>query len=525
MNVAKQRKCPRLQSRHAKHYVFVVLCVFVAWSLIIYHAWRPVSSFFRTLDISPMWHTTFPPLVVDPLAEELNHPTFTDVRIYERNLPQHEALFTKLSGKERPRYLWLPNSSWGTGWNNVFQEQLLNTHLAYLSQRAYVFPDYLPRDHPPFPDTLANGTRHLLHVPMNALVSGPTGGGPLGESDNLMRRAVSEEWWAIVCPPEQVVEVDVGATMLELGLDAMNSDGEEMMAAWAGKLRDMSAPCVSVVGTSVFNYMWVGGRHVVSLWPSYGTSPTLQYFAWSPLITAALFRNSHVLGPHAPPASLAPVNGTDPYTFDDFLPYRTSELPVPGLLGVHVRRGDYEGHCSFLADVGADYQAWNLLGTPGITDPAPPTPNSNFKTSTPHDYVWPALPDYLSVSEGQSRRDAALAHCWPSAEAIVAKAHTVRASAASLKPKQDLRHIFIATNGDPAWVGILVALLQADGWEVSSSLDMALSREEQAVSQAVDMGVLTSAEAFIGDGFSSLSSNVMQIRLAGGRDARTIHFW
>ncbi|KAJ6529733.1 hypothetical protein B0H19DRAFT_1193152 [Mycena capillaripes] len=506
----------RLQSRPAKRYFYAFFCLVLVWFLILAHTWNPGSSL-------------FPPLLIDPVAQQLGHPTFTDIRTYERNLPQHRlpTFLSRFTGADRPRYLWLPNASWGSGWNNVFQEQLLNTDLAYRSQRAYVFPDYLPRDHPPFPDSLENGTRHYLHVPMNALVSGPTGGGPLssdGESDSLMRRAVSKEWWDIVCPTAEVVVVNVQDTMREFGLDG-SSDGEEIMAAWTRKLLKISAPCVSVQGTSVFDYIFIGSSRVISLWPSYGDSPTLKYFAWSPLITAALFRNFDVLSPHAPPKSLAPVTQSRPSTVESFRPYHASEQPIAGLLGIHVRRGDYEGHCVNLANGGADYNAWNLLGTPGITRPAYTSPD--FQSSTPHSYVWPAIPDYLNVPESQSRRDAAFAHCWPSPEAIVARVHAVRASAATgaSSPQQYLRRVYISTNGDKAWVSDLAALLQADEWEVSSSFDMALNAEQQAVSQAVDMSVLASAESFIGDGFSSLSSNVVQIRLGGGRDPRTIHFW
>ncbi|KAJ6568920.1 hypothetical protein B0H19DRAFT_1349618, partial [Mycena capillaripes] len=478
--------------------IFISLfCLLLVCFVLFAHTWHRESSL-------------FPPLVIDPVAQELGHPTFADVRTYERNLHQHRVptFLSKFKGVDRPRYLWLPNASWGSGWNNVFQEQLLNTHLAYLSQRAYVFPEYLPRDHPPFPDALANGTRHLLHVPMNAMMSGPTGGGPLssnGESDSLMRRAVSKEWWDIVCPAAKVVVINVQDTMREMGLDG-NSDGQEIMAAWGRKLLEMSAPCVSVVGTSVFDYILIGSSRVISLWPSYGNSPTLKYFAWSPLITAALFRNFDVLSLHAPPKSLAPH-------------------PISGLLGVHVRRGDYEGHCVALANGGADYNAWNLLGTPGIARPA--STSLNFPSSTSHSYVWPAIPDYLNVSEGQSRRDAAFAHCWPSPEAIVARVHAVRASAAAgtSSPQQDLRKVYISTNGNESWVTDLAALLRIDGWDTSSSFDMTLNAEQHAVSQAVDMSVLASAESFIGDGFSSLTSNVVQIRLGGGRDPRTMHFW
>ncbi|KAJ7485884.1 hypothetical protein FB451DRAFT_1231354, partial [Mycena latifolia] len=506
----------------------------IAWHFPRFHSRWATLGLYSSIGILLLWFfiprhqlpPAFPPLVLDPVSQELGHPSFFEIKQYERNLSQHTPPNSLTKGIVRPRYLFFAQASWGSGWNNVFQEQLLNTHLAYLTDRAYVFPSYIPRDHPPFPDTLANGTRHMLHVPMNAFVSGPTGGGPLSAdwSDSLTRRAVSEEWWNAVCPRKDVVVIKMYETMRKMRLDE-NSDGEEMMARWAHKLLKMSAPCVSIETGPPFDYIFIGSSRVLSVWPSYSSSPILKYFAWSPLITAALFRNFHLLSPHEPPAFLLPL-GDEPYTFLSFRPYHPSVAPFPGLLGIHVRRGDYEGHCVNLANGGADYNAWNLLGTPGLaTRPSRP----GFQSATPPGYVWPALPDHLDVPAGQSRRDAAFAHCWPSPEAIVDRVRRVRQMAASevaSSQSQSLRSVYISTNGERGWVTALAAMLKADGWDqVSSSFDMELSLEQRAVGQAVDMSVLTAAETFIGVGFSSLSSNVVQIRLASGRDPATIHFW
>ncbi|KAF8190286.1 hypothetical protein K438DRAFT_1831734, partial [Mycena galopus ATCC 62051] len=490
------RQLPRLKS------VWAALCFFVVAGLGVLWFIRPLNEPTAT------WATV--PAEGLALAEELGHPAFTDIKIYEQNLPQLQALSRVTAGTDRPRYLFFPWASWGSGWNNIFQEQLLNTHLSYLSQRAYVFPQYIPRDHPPFPDTLANGTRYMLNIPMNAFVSGPTGGGPLSADggDNLMRRAIPAEGWDVVCPHSQVVVLNVHDVMPELGIDGA-TEGEDIMAKWAAKLLKMTAPCVSIEGGSVFDYMFTGSARVLSLWPTYGNSPTLKYFAWSPIITAALFKNFHLFGSAELPHYLSP-NGAAPYQFQSFRPLRTSEPPIAGTLGIHVRRGDYEGHCVFLADYGSGYNAWNALGTPGINK----SPTAEY----------PALPNHLDVPEGQSPHDAALAHCWPSAETIVARARQIR-DGDGIAPPQNLRKIYISTNGDPSWVGNLTALLAADGWEAASSIDMEFTLEQQAVAQAVDMAVLTSAESFIGVGFSSLSSNVVQVRLAGGRDPNTIHFW
>jgi len=135
--------------------------------------------------------------------------------------------------------------------------RLLNTHLAYLSRRGYVFVDYVARAHPPFPDELPNGVRHMLHIPMNALTSGPTGGGGLGpDADPAAPRAVSFEWWDSVCPPEDVVEVELVETNRELNITEV-STGLERFVRWAEKLRGMDEECVKIVGGMPFDYLCV----------------------------------------------------------------------------------------------------------------------------------------------------------------------------------------------------------------------------------------------------------------------------
>ncbi|KAJ7652459.1 hypothetical protein DFH06DRAFT_1331089 [Mycena polygramma] len=510
-----------------------------------------------------------------PHAVQLGHPTFEEVREYERTLPQHRA--ASVFEKSRPRYLFFPWEAWGTGWNNVFQEQLLNTHLAYLTNRGYVFVDYIARDHPPFPDALSNGTRHMLHIPMTAFTTGPTGGGAWGpHSSPAVPRGVSQRWWELACPPERVVEVQLSATMRELNITDATS-GAERLLRWAEKLREMPQECVAVVGGTPFDFVFMNlPEKVLSLWPSYGSSPTLTEFAWSPLITRALFRNRALfLSPSPSPSSSS--NSPSSYSSDDddkantppippaltplrspsliintyplsaFAPLRIDAPPFPRLLALHIRRGDFEVHCKLLAERGMGFNAWAGLA---------------------------ALPDYLPKGE-----DAAIGHCWPDVDDVVGRVRRVRdeylaSSAASSSPSSPpsesssahessshdshsqylteaeaqepsrtrrLDTIYIATNADRAWVDALAGRLRGEGWRVGSSLEMWTSevtsenkeftraereeREERAVGQAVDMGVLVGAEVFIGQGFSSLTSNVVQLRLAGGRAPGTIRFW
>ncbi|CAK5269263.1 unnamed protein product [Mycena citricolor] len=479
--------------------------------------------------------------VQHPEAAALGHPTFEDARRHEWDLPQHHLARLGAKAGPRPKYLFFSAASWGSGWNNVLQEQLINAHLAHATDRAYVFPSFTPRDHPPFPDIVDDGEgqshRRFLEIPFTAMLAGAIGGGPLsadGTSDPLTRRSVSEAHWDIVCPVWSRYYINV-KDMRKAEHHEEHTDAEQIMAYWVDKLRRINTPCVSLTKWSVFDYLqvvfvfliWlladltrlrnIGGPQILSLWPTgYGDSPILKHFAWSPLITQALSENWALLSSVPPPPSLS----TDHSSANPFIlhpPYPASSPSIPHLLAVHVRRGDYEGHCQFLADVNAQYNAWNALGEPA---PARPSPRAGFRSAIPANYTWPRIPDHLDVRAGESGRDARVRHCWPTLEQIVAKVRAVRTRAPGLE------RVYVATDGERAWVGALAARLKRDGWrEVVSSFDVRLSREQFAVSQAVDMSVLAAAEEFIGDGFSSLSSNVVQIRLAAGKDAQTIHFW
>ncbi|KAF7325604.1 hypothetical protein MKEN_00410000 [Mycena kentingensis (nom. inval.)] len=438
----------------------------------------------------------------------LGHPTFAEIRELERSLPQHRLPAAEKSLTQRS-YVYFPWEAWGTGWNNVFQEQLLNTHLAYLADRGYVFVDYIARDHPPFPDELPNGTRSMLHIPMNAFTS----------------EAYHKKWWDVECPEARVHELSLQKVNEELGIGGETS-GVERMTRWAKKLKEIPDDCVRVVGGTPFDYYFIISDKPASIWPapaSYGASPTLRAFTWSALVTRALIRNYHLFASLADsnlPAHLTPSAprrpspdlGTveNPYPITSIRPLSVSAPPIPGLLALHVRRGDYEVHCRNLAGQNVHYNTWNIFGAPAL----------QHSTDT-----YPALPDYYSMSDAASTPNTTLAHCYPSIPAILSKIRAVRATPAQ---QVALSRIYIATNADEKWLGELVQRMKMElGVAVSTSRDLAgrLTREEEAVAQVVDMAVLTAAEVFIGNGWSSLTSNVVQLRLAGGRDAETCRFW
>lgn len=191
--------------------------------------------------------------------------------------------------------------------------------------------------------------------------------------------------------------------------------------------------------------------------------PALTHWGWSPLIHDTFEANRGLIFPPA----LDWSEGQDS---------RVAET-MAGLLVIHVRRGDFAGHCKYLANVNVDWNAFNS---------------------------FPELPDKYDQVHSDPRlspenHKAYMDHCYPTMEQIVEKVETVREE--SWEP---LDHIYIMTNGADSWVADLkMALHDLGGWEhVGSNRDLSLTWEQKFVAQAVDMLVAQRAQVFIGNGVS-----------------------
>ncbi|KAJ7890400.1 hypothetical protein B0H13DRAFT_2666016 [Mycena leptocephala] len=61
-------------------------------------------------------------------------------------------------------------------------------------------------------------------------------------------------------------------------------------------------------------------------------------------------------------------------------------------------------------------------------------------------------------------------------------------------------------------------------WKVTTSQDLVLDAEQTEVSMAVDMEIARRAAVFVGNGWSSFTSNIVYQRLLDKRDPVTIRF-
>ncbi|KAF8190285.1 hypothetical protein K438DRAFT_1676106 [Mycena galopus ATCC 62051] len=353
------------------------------------------------------------------------------------------------------------------------QEMILNAYLAYAAQRAYVFDNYTwEREGPEIASW--NGLPVPVRIPLSAIISGPIVGGSMRDKD--VPRAVSREYYLSACAESERVVLDTQKIQDTLPADAIVS---EIVDRWVKELRSVQSPCVQLARSSppLFGYKVTNTKRVLDVFPALSKSPILSGFGWSPLILEGFYDNARYFASHSP-FDEAPLM-TETYT-----------APLKGLLALHIRRGDYETWCTDAYLHGMSFTGFNSF--PLLPDQHSPRAKKPLDAGSGSDF-------------DKHRR-----HCLPSIPKIVAKVLAVTARA------PHFTRVYVITNAEHAWLEDLTAALRtahhwADG--IRTSRDLQLSWEGKFVAEALDVYVGQRAERFIGNGFSSLSSNVVALRM------------
>ncbi|KAI0695426.1 hypothetical protein C8T65DRAFT_584301 [Cerioporus squamosus] len=416
-------------------------------------------------------------------------PLYSQYHEYELRLPQHH--WHAPSHEAEPKFFFVPGHSRGSGWGNIMQEILLNAYLAYKTNRAFVFYNYTWNDNPSEDYADYAGKPIPSRIPLTALIRGPIVGAPFPPGQHAPP-AIAEQYWHTVCDGRTVsidregVHKDIGSWMIE-----------PVTKAWVAKLADVDDQCVAVSdGSAIYDWVTFGDRHALhEAWADFAASPILTQFGWSPLVELAFDNNREVI---SPTTVFEPPLSTIPYTSNA---ERYTELK--GLLVLHLRRGDYEGHCEHLAKWSSSFLAFN--GLPQLEQFDPPAGGS-WGENTPENYAI-----YRQ-------------HCFPSIEQIVARVREVQQSEAA----HGLDKVYIMTNGAVEWVEELKAALTGAGAgfkHVASSRDLVLNWEQKYVAQAMDMLVGQRAQVFIGNGWSSLTGGIVVMRTANRFHPDTTRFF
>ncbi|PCH34413.1 hypothetical protein WOLCODRAFT_142135 [Wolfiporia cocos MD-104 SS10] len=368
------------------------------------------------------------------------------------------------------------------------EELLLNHYLAYRAGRSFVFSNYTWSDSRA-QYTYFDGKPIPSRIPLSVLIDGPTAGMPF-VSDPHAPTAIGKEYWDEICPHPRVIRND--DVVAPLGQEPT---AEALIERWTEVLQGTADPCVEVAQDSaaIFDYLLFGDpKRLLDAWPAFSQSPVLREFRWSPLIELAFDVNRETVSPSR---ALEPFMSRTPDVHST-MAERYSVLP--GLLALHIRRGDYSHHCKHLVKHSSTYTGYSSF--PSLPDKFVP-PNGDHKTREKE--YW--------------------RHCLPDIEQIVRRVAEVRRTPAG----QSLRSVYVMTNGPAEWVEELKDALYGMGrWtSVASSRDLVVNAEQQYVKQAVDMLIGQRAQVFIGNGFSSLTGQVVMLRMASGIDPETNRFW
>ncbi|KAJ8468278.1 hypothetical protein ONZ51_g9748 [Trametes cubensis] len=404
-------------------------------------------------------------------------PLYGQYHQYEHQLPQHH--WDAPSHESEPKFFWIPGHSRGSGWGNIFQEVLLNAYLSHKANRAFVFYNYTWNDDgSDYSDY--NGKPIPSRIPLSALIRGPIVGAPWPAGDPAPL-AISEEYWHHVCGAKRRV-----IPRAEVHDHLPSWYVSDITKGWLDKLSTVDDQCVEAGSDGGPPYNWVtfGEKDAMTdVWPDFARSPVLTHLAWSPLVELGFDNNREVFAPTTvlePPLSSIPATA----------PSAERYSMLPGLLVLHIRRGDYEGHCAHLARWSSSYLAFNALQ--GLPDRFAPPPGGQLGREHPgeradlHGALFPErAADRAQGGGGRARGGGAGAE-----------------PGACVCDDERRGRVGRGAQG---------------GAEGHGRVD---ERGEQQ-----GPGAELGAEVFIGNGWSSLTGNIVLMRQANGFRPESTRFW
>ena len=345
----------------------------------------------------------------------------------------------------------------------------MNNYLAYKTNRAYVFSDFVwKREYYPWPEEKA--LTWPPRSPLPSLISGPTVGDPWPANDPAPR-SISADWFEVVCPPERRKIINTR----EYKPNLREAGGREIFETWK-KALDGPEPCIEIQSATteedqysqVFDLWTWGYGKLIEIWDEFKASPISQNLGASHIVEKAIRDNEHVFH-----ATRNEIGFVDPYS---------------RMLAIHLRRGDYKEACKMLSNKNATYYSWNLFDF--LPDKFIPPSGGVMEKNTPENEAL-----YME-------------HCLPPDEDILRKIRDSRSDYLIAAQKEGRTEtvdvLYILTNDDSEWLTEVKKSMKNEGWRViKTSRDLKLNMEAKEVSMAVDMEIARKASVFIGNGVSA----------------------
>ncbi|KIY53090.1 hypothetical protein FISHEDRAFT_69230 [Fistulina hepatica ATCC 64428] len=299
-------------------------------------------------------------------------------------------------------------------------------------------------------------------VPLSAFLRGVT------------NTSVSSDLFGEICPEDARAHIEIGAEVHEdrwaQALDMLNT----------------SEPCI-VVDNWILDWDFLTSPALINAWPTF-SAYLHEKFTWSTSVDTIVDRTKSQL-------RLRTFSEEDPTR----LPY----------MALHLRRGDFSSHCIELAESQAGFTTWATL--PSLSRVVYPPALNVEEPSSIETHCYPSLRRILDIIDMHAR-----------ARPHIRALHVLH-DAAWDHPLVYLQYVKIKE------AVMSAARTRAVGWsngpmvQVTGSQDVPIYWGESDFRVAVDVELARQATVFIGNGYSSLSTQVLALRLgADGGKVRDI---
>ncbi|ORY29109.1 hypothetical protein BCR39DRAFT_565191 [Naematelia encephala] len=408
-------------------------------------------------------------------------PSYSLEARMERNLPQLYDDVRYGEGKAG-RFIKFDVPQ-GTGFTECpISDHRLQHHLAVLGNRSLAYEPFV-QDRVWLPFRLTSFPWHSSQIPLSAFIATVISG---FEAYFNAPRAVPASYYSAVCRRNQRVYSILGDDGLNLV-----ADGQARIHQLQVLLAGSDVGCIRIEG-EVFDDPFFDSQAPLELYESFIRSPVMKHFSFSPTVLAIINRAMPKLSRNSELYDL------DRVAHAEAEPYRTSMWRH--ILALHLRRGpEWEAVCEEKGMRSAPFVSFNKL---------------------------PLLPGNENVPPSSDMVEAARmglyrAKCLPQTLEIIARARRMR------KNHPLLRSIYILTDADNSWAEEIRMWLQSEGWDnvFVGQRDIYPDWQDREVGVAVDMEIARRAGVFVGNGFSTTSSNIVLLRSRDGVHPDLTQFW
>ncbi|WWC64268.1 uncharacterized protein I303_106878 [Kwoniella dejecticola CBS 10117] len=377
----------------------------------------------------------------------------------------------------------------GTGFNHqMLIYRRLQHHLAVLGNRSLAFEPYV-EDDTYLPFVVSRWPWRSARIPLSAYISTVVSG---FEKFYKSPRAVPAHYYRNVCPTYKEQTHTIQSEFQPEGDLQLVADGQSRIHQIQVLLAGSEQSCVRISGEP-FDDDFFDSPASLDLYDTFVKSPVMKHFSFSPTVLDIINRNLHSLAPEAYPYDLDAASRT---TSTDV--HKTSSWKH--ILAMHLRRGHgWEAVCEEKGRRAAPFVSFNKLPKLPGNENVPP-PESMVEATRMGLYKAKCLPETLD---------------------IIARARRMR------KNHPLLKSVYILTDADDSWIREIRMWLQSEGWDNVwiGRHDIYPDWQDKEVGVAVDMEIARRAGVFVGNGFSTTSSNIVLLRSRDGIHPDLTQFW